>query len=87
MEKETKTFELKMNGESIFTIEAIGSKEIVDAFEKKCITGGWGFFDDWNKTIGKLILNEIEVKMATVFRDKKGKFIDIKKVVEVKQKK
>lgn len=86
MEKETKTFELKINGESIFTIEASGTKEIVDAFDKKCMSGTWGLFDDWNKSIGKLLLNEIEVKMATVFRDKKGKFVDLKSKIETETK-
>lgn len=78
---EKKTFELKINGEVIFEIEANGNKGIIDNFEKE-VFGDYGLFYKIKDDMFKIFLNQMEIKMTQVFRDKKGKFIDPKKIIK-----
>lgn len=86
MEKDIKTFQLKINGEVVFEIEASGNQSVVAAFDKEVLSGTFGIFYNMKESMAKLIINEVELKMSTVFRDKKGKFVDIKKIVSTDKK-
>jgi hypothetical protein len=86
MKNEIKKFNLKINGKVVVDIEVAGNKAILDSFEKQVFTDTFGIFHEWKKEIGKMILNEIEVSLTTVFRDKKGKFINLNNIIEADSK-
>lgn len=69
-----KTFVLKLNGQIVCDFEASGSPEIVESFVKQTFTDTFGIFYKWKDNLGKMYLNEIEVTMQTIFKDKKGRF-------------
>lgn len=81
-----KNFTLKMNGKIIMDVEASGSPEILAVMEKQWFTDTFGIFYKTKDDIAKILLNGIDVKMQTVFRDKKGHFVDLKKSLKTEQK-
>lgn len=73
---------MKINGEEIMNIEISGSDEFIDAFTERIKN----IFDyNWSNKIGKMFLDEVEIKMQTIFRTKDGKYINPKSQLEVKE--
>lgn len=85
-DQDKRKFILKINGEKVIDIEASGSIEILQAFEDKVFKDTFGLFHNWSDRIGNMVLNGIEVKMSVIFRDKKGKFINPKKIIKTEKK-
>jgi len=81
-----KTFILRINGKKVIEVEASGDPAIMSALEKNWFTDTFGIFYRTKDDIAKMILNGIEVKMQTVFRDKRGKFIKLDDIVTTQTK-
>lgn len=66
---------MKINGEEIINIEINGTDEFVKAFTDRIAN----IFDySWSDKIGKMFLDEVEIKMQRIFRTKDGKYINPK---------
>lgn len=80
--EETSKFWVKVNGELLFELEVGGSPGNIKHFEEKVIRGPFGIFGEWS-SLGKVFLHEMEVTISTIFRDKAGKFVNPRKLIEV----
>jgi len=85
MENEKREFYFKVNGETVFEFEFGGEKSVVDFFNKSIVQNSYGIFGNWSD-LGKFFLNEVELKVATIFRDKKGHFVNPKDIIKTEPK-
>lgn len=82
MEEKIIKFAISVDGERLFSIEAQGTAEVVETFNKQVLIDRFGLFDKVKESFHKVIINQMELKMQMVFRDKKGHFVN--PLIEVK---